>query len=40
MAAEDGSGEAIGSLGMTEPGAGSDLKAIRTTRACATATTT
>jgi len=30
LAAEDGVGEAIGSLGMTEPHAGSDLKAIRT----------
>ena len=33
-------GEKIGALAITEPGGGSDVAGIRTTRACATATTT
>ena len=34
------SGELVGAIAMTEPGTGSDLQGVKTTRACATATTT
>ena len=40
LAAALATGELIGAIAMTEPGAGSDLQGIKTTRRAATATTT